>query len=211
MSFCQIRVDLSRDGGATWETIIPCTPDDGEQAWKVTGPASSESRIRVVKLGTAAKQRWVKSEGRHKLEKLYVNLESPNGGETFRVGTRQLITWTWISEGHNRDRYDVSDANFTILPSVITVDFPNGGENWKIGTRRTITWTSDGDPGMVKIGLSRDGGKRWETITAYTSNDGKYTWKVTGPATDGAMIAVVSRTDQAVFDISDANFTIVGR
>jgi len=214
-SFRLVRIDLSRDGGTTWETIVPYALDDGSYEWKVTDPVSTESRIRVSSLyttPTTPKFHWVKSDGRWRLEMLQLTLESPNGNETLTVGTTHTITWTWTSAGNNRYRsryrYDVSDANFAISPPAMTVGSPNGGENWKIGTWRTITWTSEGVTGMVMIGLSRDGGRTWETIHAYIANDGKYTWKVTGPATGGARIAVVSRTNQAVFDVSDANFTI---
>ena len=155
----QVRIDLSRDGGTTWRTIIYGTANDGNQAWRVTGPATTEAMIRVISVT-------------------------------------------------NQDVLDISDANFTIIPPTITVVSPNGGENWMMGTTQTITWTSDGVIGQVRIDLSRDGGTTWRTIIYGTTNDGDQAWRVTGPATTETMIRVVSVTNQAVLDISDANFTI---
>ncbi len=40
---------LSRDGGATWPTVIASAiPDNGSFAWTVPGPCSSKARLRVV-------------------------------------------------------------------------------------------------------------------------------------------------------------------
>jgi hypothetical protein len=40
-------IELSRDGGAIWETIVDSTPLTGNKTWKVIGPASTHARIRV--------------------------------------------------------------------------------------------------------------------------------------------------------------------
>jgi len=42
-----VNVWLSRDGGATWKTILKKTPNDGVQNWTVTGPATANAKIRV--------------------------------------------------------------------------------------------------------------------------------------------------------------------
>ena len=44
----QVKIELSRDGGTTWRTIVYSTPNDGSQPWKVIGQATTEARIRVV-------------------------------------------------------------------------------------------------------------------------------------------------------------------
>jgi hypothetical protein len=46
-----VSIDLSRDGGSTWRTIIAThsnASNDRTQAWRVTGPATTEAKIRVV-------------------------------------------------------------------------------------------------------------------------------------------------------------------
>ena len=46
-----VKIELSRDGGATWETIIASTPiDDGQEPWTVTGPTSDNCLIRITSL-----------------------------------------------------------------------------------------------------------------------------------------------------------------
>jgi hypothetical protein len=109
--------------------------------------------------------------------------------------------------------FDISNADFTITvpPPSITVTSPNGDESWAVGSTQTITWTSSGVTGPVRIQLSRNGGLSWTTIINSTNNDGSQSWHVDGPATTQARIKVVSISNPAVFDISDANFTITNR
>jgi len=45
-----VRIDLSRDGGTNWETPFASVANDGSQQWKVTGPATTQGRIRVCDL-----------------------------------------------------------------------------------------------------------------------------------------------------------------
>lgn len=42
-----VKIELSRNGGTTWETLFASTPNDGSQPWTVTGPTTSQARIRV--------------------------------------------------------------------------------------------------------------------------------------------------------------------
>jgi hypothetical protein len=43
-------IELTRDGGATWETLFTNTPNDGVADWEVVGPASTTCRVRVTRL-----------------------------------------------------------------------------------------------------------------------------------------------------------------
>lgn len=42
-----VKIELSRNGGATWEVLFASTPNDGSQNWKVSGPTTAEAKIRV--------------------------------------------------------------------------------------------------------------------------------------------------------------------
>ena len=46
-----VKIDVERDGN--WETIIPQTPNDGEETWTVTGPTTADARARVTLLEDA--------------------------------------------------------------------------------------------------------------------------------------------------------------
>ncbi|MGD1119764.1 MAG: hypothetical protein ABR886_09790 [Dehalococcoidales bacterium] len=45
-----VKIELSRDSGATWSTIVSMAQSDGQQTWKVTGPASTHAKIRITAL-----------------------------------------------------------------------------------------------------------------------------------------------------------------
>ncbi|MCJ7575495.1 MAG: right-handed parallel beta-helix repeat-containing protein [Dehalococcoidia bacterium] len=43
-----VRIGISRDGGSSWSDFITDTANDGNESWIVTGPATSQARIRVM-------------------------------------------------------------------------------------------------------------------------------------------------------------------
>jgi hypothetical protein len=43
----KVNLELSRDNGATWATIIASTENDGNKDWKVNGPSTTNARIKV--------------------------------------------------------------------------------------------------------------------------------------------------------------------
>ena len=47
-----VNIYLSRDSGTTWTIIISKTLNDGKSSWKVTRPATSQARIKVVSIST---------------------------------------------------------------------------------------------------------------------------------------------------------------
>ena len=78
-----VGIDLSRDSGDHWETIIPRTPNDGAQFWTVTGPPTFGALIRVVGLddlpGIDFSDPFTISSGT-------LDLSQPNGGERWAIG-----------------------------------------------------------------------------------------------------------------------------
>src|SRR5438094_887734 len=45
-----VMIELSRDSGASWETLFPITPNSRFIPWTVTGPPTTQGRIRVTSL-----------------------------------------------------------------------------------------------------------------------------------------------------------------
>ncbi|MEQ1573000.1 MAG: ExeM/NucH family extracellular endonuclease [Vicinamibacterales bacterium] len=54
----RVRIELSRNGGASWETLADTVSSNtllsGSFTWKVTGPATNNARLRVTSLDTPA-------------------------------------------------------------------------------------------------------------------------------------------------------------
>jgi hypothetical protein len=45
-----LKVELSRDGGNTYELLFADTPNDSSEAWTVTGPPTEHARVRITSL-----------------------------------------------------------------------------------------------------------------------------------------------------------------
>jgi hypothetical protein len=45
-----VRIEISRDGGFSWSTIVASTPNSGSLMWSVSGPLSTTCRIRITSL-----------------------------------------------------------------------------------------------------------------------------------------------------------------
>lgn len=45
-----VKIELSRDNGGSWETVLASTPNDGVESVAITGPASEQCRVRVGSL-----------------------------------------------------------------------------------------------------------------------------------------------------------------
>jgi hypothetical protein len=47
-----VRIQLSRNGGATWTTLFSSTANDGVQNWTVSGPATTQARMQINSVAT---------------------------------------------------------------------------------------------------------------------------------------------------------------
>jgi subtilisin family serine protease len=47
-----IRIDLSRDGGATWTTLFASVANSGSKSWRVSGPVTTNALVRITSLNT---------------------------------------------------------------------------------------------------------------------------------------------------------------
>lgn len=86
-----VKIELSRNGGSTWETLFATVPDDWSQFWTVTGPASSNCKVKISDIdGTPSDI----SDAPFTIRQPFLKVTSPNADEIWRVGTIQTITWS---------------------------------------------------------------------------------------------------------------------
>ncbi|MCI0512846.1 choice-of-anchor D domain-containing protein [candidate division KSB1 bacterium] len=87
-----VKIEISRDNGATWSTITASTTDDHTYTWTVTGPASTNCRVRISdtdgSISDVSNAVFTISEPPN----IHVNI--PNGGERYPVNSSQTITWS---------------------------------------------------------------------------------------------------------------------
>ncbi len=117
-----------------------------------------------------------------------------------------------ITTSHAGNVYtDVSDNVFTISETAaLAITSPNGGETFTVGQTIAISWNSRGTGvgNFVKIDISRDAGQSFETISDMAQNLGYFSWTVTGPTTDRAILRISPVNNPAAHDVSDGVFEI---
>ena len=91
-----VRVDLSRDGGVSWKEITRTKGYDKKIDWTVPNIPSANCLFRVT--DTKYTEVTDRSDAVFTLlgasGDAIVTITSPNGGETWEVGSKQKITWT---------------------------------------------------------------------------------------------------------------------
>jgi hypothetical protein len=97
----------------------------------------------------------------------------------------------------------------TVTPP-LSVLYPIGGESWLSGTVHNIVWATGGLGGHVRIELNRNyPAGTWETLIASVTNNGAYSWTVSGTGTTHARIRVSSVETPSATDVCNGDFQIV--
>ncbi|MDD5745726.1 MAG: hypothetical protein PHO30_00535, partial [Candidatus Omnitrophica bacterium] len=106
---------------------------------------------------------------------------------------------------------DVSDTNFKIAGGII-VTSPNGTEEWTVGATQSITWSLSGSIQNVKLEYSTDSGSTYpNTIIGSAPAAGlSYSWVgIPNSVSKQVRVRVADASDVSVFDVSNADFTIM--
>ncbi len=132
-------------------------------------------------------------------------------GLTYAPGALTLTTWyrQIQSSSGNCGSLPTNVVVITVNPQpYITITSPNGGEEWTQGSTQTITW-NDNIPEDVKIELYKSG-LFLQTISPSAASTGSFVWNIPADQLPGSdyKVKITSTTDPALFDYSNAEFTI---
>jgi len=87
-----VSLELSTDGGTTWQTLKTSTPSDGSQAVLLPSTVSSTAcLVRVTWLENTSVNDV--SNAALTISPPFITVTSPNGGENWFVGTSRAVTW----------------------------------------------------------------------------------------------------------------------
>lgn len=86
------KIEITRDGGISYETIFASTSNDGYVDWVVTGPVTSSAKIRVSDVENILK--LDQSTNFFSISEASLSLLSPSGGEIWYYDSIKTITWT---------------------------------------------------------------------------------------------------------------------
>ena len=89
-----VNIDVSRDGGSTWSSVATnvanATATTGTYSWVVSGPATTQARIRVSASANSAVSDT--SDVNFTISGT-ISVTSPTSGVGWGLGSRRTITW----------------------------------------------------------------------------------------------------------------------
>lgn len=113
-----------------------------------------------------------------------------------------------ITSKENSAINDLSNGTFTISQAAfVKVTYPNGGEILNTGATASITWQYYG-VSEVEIQFTKNDGAAWSTIGNVSAANGTFSWTVPGEVSNLCRIKVIDKSNSAVNDESDGNFSI---
>jgi hypothetical protein len=128
-----VKIELSRDGGSTFETLSASTPNDGFQSWTVTGPATTNALVRVSDVAAPATSD--SSDSVFTISQppppASITVTVPNGGETWPIGTSQTITWTSSGVSGNV-KIELSRDGGATFQTLLADTLNDGSQNWTV-------------------------------------------------------------------------------
>jgi hypothetical protein len=125
-----VKIEVSRDSGATWTTVIASTPNDGTYSWKVTGPGATTAQIRITGATTATSMATDTSDADFTIVQT-ITVTAPNGAESWTAGTTQTITWTSVGVTGNV-KIEVSRDSGATWTTILASTPNDGTQTWKV-------------------------------------------------------------------------------
>lgn len=146
-----VKIELSLDGGISWQNIISSTLNDGAYDWTVIDFPSAQCRVRIS--DAADGDPTDMSNANFEIVPIPPDFQvlSPNGGENWIINTEKQITWTGPGAGqvpYVRIHYSINDG---VTWTEITASAPNNG---------SFTWTVPAqitDLARVRVADALDG------------------------------------------------------
>lgn len=124
-----VAIDYSLDAGATWQSVVSSTTNDGQYGWQVPDTTVDDCLVRIMASGDTSPADT--SDSCFSIIEPTLEILTPNGGEQWKPGTFHNVTWTTVAEVP-RISLEYSTNGGTRW-STIVANFPNvGSYNWTI-------------------------------------------------------------------------------
>ncbi|MCJ8288827.1 MAG: hypothetical protein MJK07_03585, partial [Flavobacteriales bacterium] len=213
---CKVRVSMSSDlnvydeNDALFEIrpgIILESPNTNLSDWNgctqssITWYAGSSSNY-SIELSTDNGTSWNTIESSYTNGAFFVNYpwDVPNANST--------DCQVRVTDNSNPMFTDVSEVNFTIIPS-IEITSPNTGGTYIAGTVLPVVWADTNSSFFYNIDYSIDNGVTWTNIvTNYNTTGGLYNWTLPMVAEPNVLLRVTDFVDNCKLDITNVGFSI---
>ena len=126
-----VLIELSRDGGASYETLAPSAPNSGSFAWNATGPTTSSA---VVRVSASSPATATGTSGVFSIANAALAVTAPATGASWTIGTARSITWSTNLPPTDTVRIELSRNDGTSY-TTLAASAPNSG---------SFAWTATG-------------------------------------------------------------------
>lgn len=122
-SVSQVKIELTRNGGITWEELAASTANDGSMNWTVSGETSDNCLLRIS--DAADGDPVDMSNAPFAISTIAITVIAPNGGESLYDTSEYEIQWTTTGPITNVNlEYSLDNGSSW---QVIAVNFANSG------------------------------------------------------------------------------------
>jgi subtilisin family serine protease len=142
----ELRIEVSRDGGASWRTVQNRVPNTGSASWRVTQEPTEAALVRITSLDdsnvTAVSERF-------SIRRPEIFLVNPEGQTRWRIGKLHTITWSGTVVGHGTVNVELSRDGGRTWRTILQNVENTGGARWGVRGKATnralvrVTWSQD--------------------------------------------------------------------
>ncbi|MGD2091709.1 MAG: fibronectin type III domain-containing protein [Candidatus Aminicenantes bacterium] len=130
-SIGDVKIEYSVDNGQTWMMIVVSTANDGNFPWTVPDTPSESCLLRISESDKDQGIFDISDGGFSIIPAPFIMVTSPNGGESWEVGSNQPINWTSSGiEGNVKIEYSVNEGNS--WTTIIASSANTGSFNWTV-------------------------------------------------------------------------------
>ncbi len=128
-SVSNVKIELSTDNGSNWVPIVDNTPADGSYDWAISSTITSDKCL--IRISDAQSNLSISDVSDNVFVIDALILTSPNGGESFQIGSTQAITWQSVSSITNvKLEFSVDGGGWNLIANNVAANL--GTYNWTI-------------------------------------------------------------------------------
>ena len=126
-----VKIELYK-GSTYYKTITSSTPNDGFDSWTIPTDYDVYSSYRIKITSTSNSSIYDYSDSYFSLSAVpYIQVTSPNGGESWKVGSTQNITWNSSGTSGNV-KIEYSSNGGSSWSTVVASTLDDGSHSWTI-------------------------------------------------------------------------------
>ncbi|MFC2161640.1 SBBP repeat-containing protein, partial [Acidobacteriota bacterium] len=143
-----VKIEYSTDSGTSWTEVVATTPNDGTHPWTVPNTPSTQCLVRIGEAADGSPSDTSDAVFSI-LFQPQISITSPNGGESWEVGSANNITWT--TEGTvGPVKIEYSTDSGTSWTEVVATTPNDGTHPWTVPNSQSVQC-------LVRIGEASDG------------------------------------------------------